>query len=69
MKLSKSSLLNNRLVLKQLVIIMLWCICSAIAALPRIVTLHDFVIEGKQVKEKADIPEINYSLKQKPIVI
>ncbi len=38
---------------------------SAIAALPRIVTLHDFVIEGKQVKEKADIPEISYSLKAK----
>ncbi|WP_130803671.1 type 4a pilus biogenesis protein PilO [Acinetobacter ihumii] len=38
---------------------------SAIAALPRIVTLHDFVIEGKQVKEKADIPEISYSVKAK----
>ena len=38
---------------------------SAIAALPRIVTLHDFVIEGKQLKEKADIPEISYSVKAK----
>ncbi|CAG70024.1 MULTISPECIES: type IV pilus inner membrane component PilO [Acinetobacter] len=38
---------------------------SGIAALPRIVTLHDFVIEAKQSKEKTDIPEVDYAVKAK----
>ncbi len=40
---------------------------SGIAALPRIVTLHDFTIEGKASTDKkaADIPEVTYSVKAK----
>ncbi|SPL68833.1 type IV pilus inner membrane component PilO [Acinetobacter stercoris] len=39
---------------------------SAIAALPRIVTLHDFVIStAENPKKKSDIPEIEYSVKAK----
>ena len=39
---------------------------SGIAALPRIVTLHDFVISSTPSKDKkSDIPEIAYSLKAK----
>lgn len=39
---------------------------SGIAALPRIVTLHDFVVEAKQdTEKKSDIPVINYSIKAK----
>lgn len=40
---------------------------SGIAALPRIVTLHDFTIEAKPSADKknADIPEVSYSVKAK----
>lgn len=39
---------------------------SAIAALPRIVTLHDFVITANENKDKkSDIPVIDYMLKAK----
>ncbi|MEZ2901447.1 type 4a pilus biogenesis protein PilO [Acinetobacter terrestris] len=39
---------------------------SGIAALPRIVTLHDFDITGTENKEKkTDIPQITYSVKAK----
>ena len=39
---------------------------SGIAALPRIVTLHDFVVEAKQdTEKKSDIPIINYSINAK----
>ena len=39
---------------------------SSIAALPRIVTMHDFVVEAAPVKDsKSDIPVLNYSIKAK----
>ena len=39
---------------------------TGIAALPRIVTLHDFTVEAKQdPQKKSDIPVINYSIKAK----
>ncbi|MCM1959609.1 type 4a pilus biogenesis protein PilO [Acinetobacter modestus] len=39
---------------------------TGIAALPRIVTLHDFVVEAKEdSQKKSDIPVINYSIKAK----
>lgn len=39
---------------------------SGIAALPRIVTLHDFVITGTQSQDKkSDIPTVDYALKAK----
>lgn len=39
---------------------------TGIAALPRIVTLHDFVVEAKpDTQKKSDIPVINYSVKAK----
>ncbi|ENW98034.1 hypothetical protein F900_03508 [Acinetobacter modestus] len=39
---------------------------TGIAALPRIVTLHDFVVEAKEdSQKKSDIPIINYSIKAK----
>lgn len=39
---------------------------SGIAALPRIVTLHDFVVEAKQdTEKKSDIPIIHYSINAK----
>lgn len=39
---------------------------SGIAALPRIVTLHDFVITATQSEDKkSDIPTVDYSLKAK----
>ncbi len=39
---------------------------SGIAALPRIVTLHDFVVEAKQdTQKKSDIPVVNYTIKAK----
>ncbi len=39
---------------------------SGIAALPRIVTLHDFVVEAKaDTEKKSDIPIINYSINAK----
>lgn len=39
---------------------------SGIAALPRIVTLHDFVVEAKQdTEKKSDIPVVNYTIKAK----
>lgn len=39
---------------------------SGIAALPRIVTLHDFTIEAKQdTNKKVDVPKITYELKAK----
>lgn len=39
---------------------------SGIAALPRIVTLHDFVITSTQTQDKkSDIPTVNYALKAK----
>ena len=39
---------------------------SGIAALPRIVTLHDFTVIAEQKQgKKTDIPEISYSLKAK----
>ena len=39
---------------------------SGIAALPRIVTLHDFVVEAKQdTEKKSDIPILNYSINAK----
>lgn len=39
---------------------------SGIAALPRIVTLHDFVITATQSQDKkSDIPTVDYSLKAK----
>ncbi|MFT4021881.1 MAG: type 4a pilus biogenesis protein PilO [Acinetobacter sp.] len=39
---------------------------SAIAALPRIVTLHDFTITANTIdRQKSDIPVISYSLKAK----
>ncbi|ENV38094.1 hypothetical protein F959_00851 [Acinetobacter venetianus RAG-1 = CIP 110063] len=37
---------------------------TGIAALPRIVTLHDFVVEARpDTQKKSDIPVINYSVK------
>lgn len=39
---------------------------TGIAALPRIVTLHDFVVEAKEdTQKKSDLPVINYSIKAK----
>ncbi|NUF14481.1 type 4a pilus biogenesis protein PilO [Acinetobacter lactucae] len=39
---------------------------SSIAALPRIVTMHDFVVEAAPVKDsKSDIPVLNYAIKAK----
>lgn len=39
---------------------------TGIAALPRIVTLHDFTVEATQdTQKKSDIPVINYSVKAK----
>ena len=39
---------------------------AGIAALPRIVTLHDFTVEAKQdTEKKSDIPVINYTVKAK----
>ncbi|WAU76414.1 type 4a pilus biogenesis protein PilO [Acinetobacter sp. LF10] len=39
---------------------------TGIAALPRIVTLHDFIVEAQQdSQKKSDIPVINYSIKAK----
>lgn len=39
---------------------------SSVAALPRIVTLHDFTITAEPAKEsKSDVPLVNYSLKAK----
>ncbi|MNC58252.1 Pilus assembly protein, PilO [compost metagenome] len=40
---------------------------SSIAALPRIVTMHDFVVEAALVNKdsKSDIPVLNYSIKAK----
>ncbi|MCG8285011.1 type 4a pilus biogenesis protein PilO [Acinetobacter seifertii] len=39
---------------------------SSIAALPRIVTMHDFVVEAAPVNDsKSDIPVLNYSIKAK----
>lgn len=39
---------------------------SSVAALPRIVTLHDFVVEAIPAKDgKSDIPVLNYSVKAK----
>lgn len=39
---------------------------TGIAALPRIVTLHDFVVEAKEDSQrKSDIPVINYSINAK----
>ena len=39
---------------------------TGIAALPRIVTLHDFTVEAKQdTEKKSDIPVINYTVKAK----
>ena len=39
---------------------------SGIAALPRIVTLHDFEITASENKEKkSDIPQVNYNVKAK----
>ena len=39
---------------------------TGIAALPRIVTLHDFVVEAKEdTQKKSDIPIVNYSIKAK----
>lgn len=39
---------------------------SSIAALPRIVTMHDFVVEAAPPKDsKSDIPVLNYSIKAK----
>ncbi|MGR0304695.1 type 4a pilus biogenesis protein PilO [Acinetobacter beijerinckii] len=39
---------------------------TGIAALPRIVTLHDFTVEASADKEKkSDIPVVNYSIKAK----
>lgn len=39
---------------------------SSIAALPRIVTMHDFVVEAAPDKDsKSDIPVLNYSIKAK----
>lgn len=38
---------------------------SGISALPRIVTMHDFVIEAKPAKETSDIPQVDYSIKAK----
>ena len=39
---------------------------SSVAALPRIVTLHDFTITAEQAKDsKSDVPIVNYSLKAK----
>ncbi|CAI3128080.1 hypothetical protein MWMV17_MWMV17_01431 [Acinetobacter calcoaceticus] len=40
---------------------------SSIAALPRIVTMHDFVVEAAAVNKdsKSDIPVLNYSIKAK----
>lgn len=43
---------------------------SSIAALPRIVTMHDFIVEAAPVKDgKSDIPVLNYSIKAKLIAI
>ncbi|TXJ03059.1 MAG: hypothetical protein E6Q26_04320, partial [Acinetobacter sp.] len=39
---------------------------TGIAALPRIVTLHDFVVEANaDPQKKSDIPVVNYSIKAK----
>ena len=39
---------------------------TGIAALPRIVTLHDFTVEAKEdTQKKSDIPVINYTVKAK----
>ena len=39
---------------------------TGIAALPRIVTLHDFTVEAKQdTEKKSDIPVIHYTVKAK----
>ena len=39
---------------------------TGIAALPRIVTLHDFIVEAQQdSQKKSDIPVINYTVKAK----
>lgn len=39
---------------------------TGIAALPRIVTLHDFTVEAKEdTQKKSDIPVINYTIKAK----
>lgn len=38
---------------------------SSIAALSRIVTLHDFVIEAQATKDKVDIPQTNYTINAK----
>lgn len=39
---------------------------TGIAALPRIVTLHDFTVEASQdTTKKSDIPVVNYSVKAK----
>ena len=39
---------------------------TGIAALPRIVTLHDFTVEASEDKtKKSDIPVVNYSVKAK----
>lgn len=39
---------------------------TGIAALPRIVTLHDFTVEAKEdTQKKSDIPVVNYTVKAK----
>jgi len=39
---------------------------SSIAALPRIVTMHDFTVDASPAKDsKSDIPVLNYSIKAK----
>ena len=39
---------------------------TGIAALPRIVTLHDFTVEAKEdTQKKSDIPVVNYTIKAK----
>ena len=38
---------------------------STLAELPRIVTLHDFVISAQDIKGKAEVPIVEYSIKSK----
>ncbi len=40
---------------------------STLAELPRIVTLHDFVISAQDMKGKAEVPIVEYSIKSKTL--
>ncbi len=67
MRLSKSSLLNSQSVFDATGDYHAFgSFVTGIAALPRIVTLHDFTVEAKEdTQKKSDIPVVNYTVKAK----